>query len=141
MHILHNIEKKEKNTMKTITTNLTNEEIYQIALGLNNNFSNNETYFPALVSFAIQKNKALLLSLAEEVDSGRNNIIKHYGKEQENGSYLILEENIELANKELNDLLKISQEVKLFVFDIEALNDIKLTNQEMQALLFMIDAE
>lgn len=127
--------------MKTITTNLTNEEIYQTALGLNASFSNNETYFPAQVSFAIQKNKALLLPLAEEVDTGRNNIIKHYGEEQENGTFLIPEDKIEAANNELNELLKISQEVKLFVFDIEALSDIKLTNQEMQALLFMIDAE
>jgi hypothetical protein len=127
--------------MKTLNTLLTNEEIYQIALGLNANFSNNETYFPAQVSFAIQKNKALLLPLAEEVDNGRNNIIKHYGVEQENGSYLISEENVVAANNELNDLLQISQEVKLFVINIEALNDIKLTNQEMQTLLFMIDAE
>lgn len=127
--------------MKTIIEKLTNEEIYSRALGLNANFTNNETYFPALVSFAIQKNKDAFVKMAEEIENGRMKVIQHYGVPQEDGNYNISADNIEAANKELTDLLTIEQDVKIFVFGIDALEDVKLTSQETQAIMFMIDME
>lgn len=127
--------------MKTIIEKLTNEEIYNRALGLNANFTNNETYFPALVSFAIQKNKDTFVKMAEEIENGRMKVVQHYGTPQEDGNYNISADKIEAANKELSDLLAIEQDVKVFVFDINDLVDAKLTSQEMQAIMFMIDVE
>lgn len=127
--------------MKSIVKTLTNEEIYRRALELNICFNDNEKYFPAAVSFAIQKNKANLIDLAGDIETGRMNIIQHYGVAQEDGNFNIADENVPAANQELVDLLSITQDVKLFLFGIESLDDIKLTSQEMQAIMFMIDED
>ena len=79
--------------------------------------------------------------MAEEIENGRMKVVQHYGVPQEDGNYNISADNIEAANKELSDLLTIEQDVKIFVFDIDALEDVKLTSQETQAIMFMIDME
>ena len=87
--------------MKTTNKIMTNEEIYSLALGMSNNFNDNEIYMPAAIAYSIQKNKKVLLEIAEEIELTRMNIIQHYGEIQENGQYLVSKENIDKANKEL----------------------------------------
>ena len=41
--------------------------------------------------------------------------------------------------KELKDLFSIEQEVNIYKFNIEDLGDIKLTSNQMNAILFMIE--
>lgn len=126
--------------MKAITKTMTNGEIYQYAVALMNaSFNDNEVYMPAAVSFAIQKNKTALTSTAEDVEKGRMAIIEHYSNGQTEEGYTIPPESVEKANSELNDLLNIEQEVKIYMFDIDSLNDIKLTSAQMQAIMFMIE--
>ena len=125
--------------MKTVNKNLTNNEIYSYALALMNDFQENDVYMPAAVAYSIQKNKTTVVGLGEEIEKSRLSIIQHYelDKLQENDE---IDPNIvEKANAELMDLLNIEQEVKIYTFDIEALNDIKLTSAQMQALMFMIE--
>ena len=126
--------------MKAITKIMTNGEIYQIAIGLMNaGFNDNEVYMPAAVSFAIQKNKTVLTGTAEDVEKGRMTIIEHYSTGQTEEGFTIPPEAVDKANKELSDLLNIEQEVKIYTFSIEDLNDIKLTSAQMQAIMFMIE--
>ena len=127
--------------MNTITKILTNSEIYEVAVNLNNNFANNETYFPALAAFAIQKNRDTLTALAQELENSRLQVAKHYGEEKTPGSYVIAPENMEKANNELNELLDASQDVKIYTINIESLKDARLTSQEMSSILFMIEEE
>lgn len=127
--------------MNTITKTLTNSEIYEVAVNLNNNFANNGTYFPALAAFAIQKNRDTLTALAQELENSRLQVAKHYGEEQTPGSYIIAPENMLKANEELNELLDASQDVKIYTINIESLKDARLTSQEMSSILFMIEEE
>jgi hypothetical protein len=121
---------------------MTNGEIYSNAVNLVNGFnSDNEIYFPAAVNFSIQKNKNLFTSIAEEIEKGRMNIIQHYSNGSEGENFTIDPADIDKANKELNDLLSISQDVKIYTSNIEDINDIKLTSTQMQAIMFMIDEE
>jgi hypothetical protein len=113
--------------MKTINKVLTNGEIYQLAINLTNAFSESDIYFPAAANFCIQKNKSVLTSIAETIEEGRMNIIKHYGVIEENGNFRVEEENVEKANAELLDLLQIAHDLKIFTFNIESLGDMNLT--------------
>lgn len=124
--------------MKTINKSLTNKEIYSYALGMMNIFNDNDVYMPAALAYSIQKNKNLLSSLAEEIEISRMNIIQHYGVAQTDGNFIVAEDKISIANQELEDLLNIIQEVKIYTCKIEELNDIKLTSSQMQSMLFMI---
>ena len=104
--------------MKTINKTMTHNEIYKIALSFLNNFGedSNSTYLPAAVAFSIQKNKTTLLNLGNEVEQSILQILQHYGEFDENGGIQVKQENIDIVNKELQDLLEIEQEIKVYTF-------------------------
>ena len=129
--------------MKAINKTMTHGEIYAYAIGMTNSFNEeaNDVYMPGALAFAIQKNKAALLAVAEDVEKGRLNIIKYYSSSEENGNYVIDPEKVEDANRELEDLLNISEEIKIYQCKPEELGDVKFTSAQMQSLMFMIDEE
>lgn len=125
--------------MKTITKIMTNGEIYNLAVNLINNFNDNEIYMPAAVAYSIQKNKTLFTSIAEEIERSRMAIIQHYSENVEEKGLVVPQESIETANAELMDLLAIEQEIKIYTFEVEKIEDIKFTSLQMQAIMFMIE--
>lgn len=119
-----------------------NKEIYSIATLLNQIFlkSEDNLYLPIKVNFLLQKNIKLFTDLGEEIDSLRIKIGQKYGSYDSNTqSYKIKSENMDQAQKELIDLMEIEQIVDVFMISFADLGDTKLTTQQMQALLFMIE--
>ena len=128
--------------MKTINKIMTNDEIYRCAIGIMNTFNNIETPMPAAISFSITKNKKTISALAEDIEKYRIDILNRYGaKIVENNIVSIPEEKVNDANKELEELLTISQEVRIYTFSIEDLQNVNLSPAQMEAILFMIDEE
>ena len=124
--------------MKSISMKMNNGMIYQYALALNEALNDNDLQMPVAVLFSIEKNKQTLMTVAQDVEKYRMDIIKKYGEEV-NGNYNVPQDKIEIANKELQDLFSIEQEVNIYKFNIEDLGDIKLTSNQMNAILFMIE--
>lgn len=123
---------------------LTNDQIYTFANNLMQEFNNNNNIqLPIKVNFYLIKNKNLLIKLAQEIEQSRNMILNKYGKPSEDGTqYFISQENTEIAQKELNDLFELTQEVKIYQFPLTAFNDMDaLTIQQMEAIMFMIEEE
>lgn len=127
--------------MKTINKILTNGEIYNLAMRLSNSFVDNELYLPAAVNYSIQKNKTIISELAQEIEQHRIHIIHHYGEILEDGNIKVPEDKVDDANKEINDLLLIEQELKLYTVKIEEIADVQLTSAQMSSIMFMIDEE
>lgn len=125
--------------MKIKTQFMTHNEIYQIALNFLNNFETNEVRMPAAIAFAIQKNKTNFIAMGQEIEQSRVEIIQHYGTLQEDGQYIVKAEYIDQANKELYDLLNMEAEMKVYVININDLNDITFTSAQMETLMFMIE--
>ena len=124
--------------MKSVSIKMNNGMIYQYALTLNEVLNDNDLQMPVAVIFSIEKNKQTLMAVAQDVEKYRMDIIKKYGKEVD-GNYNVPQDKIEIANKELQDLFSIEQEVNIYKFNIEELGDIKLTSNQMNAILFMIE--
>ena len=124
--------------MKSIPIKMNNGMIYQYALTLNEALNDNDLQMPVAVIFSIEKNKQTLMAIAQDVEKYRMDIIKKYGEEVD-GNYNVPQDKIEIANKELQDLFSIEQEVNIYKFNIEDLGDIKLTSNQMNAILFMIE--
>lgn len=124
--------------MKSISMKMNNGTIYQYALTLNEALNNNDLQMPVAVLFSIEKNKQTLMAVAQDVEKYRMDIIKKYGEEVD-GNYNVPQDKIEIANKELQDLFSIEQEINIYKFNIEDLGDIKLTSNQMNAILFMIE--
>lgn len=120
---------------------LTNTQIYNYAISLNEAFKDASQKLPIKINFYLQKNKAALTSLAQDIETARLNILRQYGSPSEDGDqYIIPKENIEEAQQELNDLLALEQEVNIYTIDINNLgDDLALTTGQMEAILFMIN--
>lgn len=121
---------------------LKNIEIYNYANSLGENFIDNTLSLPIKANFYLQKNIKELLELAQDIERERIEIAKKYGTPSEDGGqYEVPPENIHLAQKELEDLFNLTQEVKIYPIDLDAFGDAELTAAQMKALLFMIKEE
>lgn len=119
-----------------------NFEIYEAARVLAENFTDSTQYLPVKINFFILKNRETLITLAQDIEMNRMNIIRNYGisSEENENQFIIAPENIEAASKELDDLFSLEQEVNIYKININSIpEDISLTTGQMSAILFMID--
>ena len=121
---------------------MTNLEIYSIAQAYNKAFEEFNEYLPVKVNFFMQKNKNALMTAAQDIDNARMEIIQRYGSLNETGeAYIVPPESMDAANKELSDLFSIEQNITVNKIDLSAFDNIKLTTDQVQAIMFMIDEE
>lgn len=120
---------------------LTNNEIYTYARVLMEAFQDGEQKFPIKVNFYLQKNKTTLLALAQDIEKARLEIAQNYGELNETGEqYIIPNDKMAEATKELEDLFNLEQEVQIYKINIDSFSDdMMLTAAQMEALMFMID--
>ncbi len=123
--------------MKTMT----NGEIYSIANAMQKAFEDSTQRLPVKVNFYMQKNKATLIALAQEVEKSRVEILQKYGTlNEETNQFEFKTEDAQTVVAELNELLSIEQEVNIYTVDIDSFGEaITLTTEQMEALMFMID--
>ena len=119
---------------------MTNMHIYDIANALAEQFQDKEIKLPVKVNFYLQKNKNVLISLGQELEKERINIIQKYADlDTETEQYVVSEDKTADAIKELNELFALEQEVPVYTVSIDALEGIDFTAGQMEALLFMIE--
>lgn len=124
-----------------MTIKMTNNEIYTNAMALVKSFEDASQRLPIKVNFYIQKNKATLVALAQEIEKGRMEILEQYGKYNEETEQFEFESDLApVLSKELGDLLSLEQEVNIYMVDIDSFgDDLSLTTGQMEALMFMIN--
>ncbi len=117
-----------------------NNEIYSNAIALQKAFAETVT-LPVKVNFYLQKNKATLSELAREIEESRVGILQKYGTlNDETNQFEFSKEDGQTVIKELNELLDLEQDVKIYTVKIEDFGDnLTLTTEQMEALMFMID--
>ena len=119
---------------------MTNMHIYDIANALAEQFQDKEIKLPVKVNFYLQKNKNVLISLGQELEKERINIIQKYADlDTETEQYVVSEDKTADAIKELNELFALEQEVPVYTVSIDALEGMDFTAGQMEALLFMIE--
>lgn len=120
---------------------LNNSFIYSSEKSIANAFKST-TNLPARINFVIQKNLDELSLLAYDIEKIRKNIIEKYGNiNEEDNSYNIPKENIHLAQKELDDLLEVEQDVNIRFIKASWLDGFDLTMEQMASIMFMIEEE
>ncbi len=121
---------------------LTNNEIYNYATSLSEEFGKDNISLPIKVNFYLQKNIKELIALAQEIEEKRIEIAKKYGEVSEDGNqYQVPEDKIQDASNELEELFGLTQDVNIYKISLDAFGDIELTASQMKALLFMIEDE
>lgn len=120
---------------------MTNGEIYNIATILGKAFEDEKQLLPVKVNFYMQKNRAALVALAQEIEKARMEILDKYGTlNEETSQYEFAADVANTVIQELNDLLSLEQEVNIYTVNIDNFgDDLNLTTGQMEALMFMID--
>ena len=120
---------------------MTNNEMYGAANLLMEHFQDNSLKLPVKVNFYLQKNKKLLIELAQDIEKNRMDIANQYGTlDEQTGQYQVEQDKIEEASNELNELFNLEQDVKIYKVSIEDFKDeFVLTTGQMDALMFMIE--
>jgi len=120
---------------------LKNEQIYTSAQLLNQFFNVNcDCKLPIKINFFLQKNIKLMSALAMEIDQARMDIAKQNGVLNEAGdAYIIPEDKQAQVNQALDELFNLTQEVSLHIFKLEDFENVELTYQQMNAIMFMIE--
>lgn len=120
---------------------LTNNEIYSYALALNNAFTDGEQKLPVRVNFYLQKNRKTLMTLGQDIEDSRVEIIRSFGELTEDGeSYKVPADKVNAAQKEIADLFALEQEVEIYKVNIDNFpEDLSLTTAQMEAIMFMVE--
>lgn len=117
----------------------TNQEISESATKILVAFSNEIKYIPIKLNFAIQKNLYTLLTFKEKIEKKQMEIASKYGELNSEGTqFVIKSENKEKAEQELKDLFAMKQDIDIRTCSLSQVKDIKLTMEQMQAIMFMI---
>lgn len=120
--------------------NLTNQQIYEVAVELKELLNNNDNYFPARLNFFLLKNYYEFVNAIKALEETRDAIVEHYGVIKDNE--IVFENNQkEKANDELDALLLVEQTLNLHPIKLSWLEDLKFTAKQMQALLPMIEED
>ena len=120
---------------------MTNNEIYTHTRQLMEAFQDGEQKLPIKINFYLQKNRTTLLALAQDIERSRLEIAQNFGVLDEAGEqYIIPNEKLAEASKELEDLFNLEQDVVIHKISIDSLSDdLILSAAQMEALMFMID--
>lgn len=121
---------------------MSNNEIYSYAMKMIEAFTDNTQRLPVKVNFYLQKNKSTLVSLAQDIEKARMEIVQTYGVLNPDGAgqFIIPADKVEAAQKELADLLALEQEVNIYKVNIDNFpEDLILTAGQMDAIMFMIE--
>lgn len=120
---------------------MTNSEIYSHANQLLETFQDNNQKLPIKINFYLQKNKSILVSLAQEIEKTRMEIAQSYGElNNETNLFVIPPTKMVEASKELNDLFNLEQDVNIYMINIDSLSDdYDMTTAQMEAIMFMIE--
>lgn len=125
-----------------VRKNMTNAEIYAIAMQLIEHISKANLCLPIKVNFYLQKNMTVILNIAEDLEKNRNEILNKYGTlNAETGQYDFEVDKIDEANKELADLFALEQEVPIYEISLDAFGDLPLDTNQVKAISYMIKEE
>lgn len=129
-----------------IRKTMSNIEIYNTAdalVELFSNMSESNVQLPVKVNFYFQKNMNALVAMAKELEEERTNIIIKYGTPdpEDPDRVTLAPEKLDEANKELNDLFGLEQEVAINAIELDWFEGINMTPQQVVAITFMIKDE
>lgn len=120
---------------------LTNNKILEYANSLAT-IKNSQIKLPVRVNFFLQKNIRTILDAATYIEENRINIGRNYGELNEmQNSYIIPPESMVAANAELNELFSIEQDLEITMIPLSTFDEVELTMEEMDAIMFMVEED
>ena len=104
-------------------------------------FNDNSKYIPAKVNFIIQRNKKVLIDANDTILKVRRTIAEKYGTPdpEDSSIFLIPEQNRDTAQKEIDDLMNVVQELPIMPLPFGYIEKLEFTANQMDAIIFMLE--
>lgn len=119
---------------------MTNLEILNFNELYKQNFQEFDELLPAKILFYVYKNLSLIEISLHHIENTRNSIIRKYGLINESKETIqIPPELVNEANKELEEVLKMEQEINFSLIPLSWFDNINLNPKHMKLLWIMID--
>lgn len=119
---------------------MTNLEILNFNELYKQNFQEFDELLPAKILFYVYKNLSLIEMALHHIENTRNSIIRKYGLIDESKDTIqVPPQSINEANKELEEVLKMEQEINFSLIPLSWFDDINLNPKHMRLLWIMID--
>lgn len=121
---------------------LMNEEVVSMYYGLQSLANDKTVKLPARVAYTIIKNIKTLEKIVQAVETTRQALLQQNGEldmTAPQAAYKIPKDKIDYVNKELNDLGKVENEIKLATIKFSDIEDKELSVSCMDALYPMIE--
>ena len=97
-------------------------------------------FLPIKANFYFKQNIKTLICKGLEIDNFRSEIIKKYAK-LENDKYKFEKDNLEKANKEIEELMSLEQELDIKLIPLSAFDNVQITPKMMEIFMLMISEE
>ena len=120
---------------------LSNGFIYNCARQLMKFNENPHNEMSVILNYYIQSNANKIIEAGMEIEKSIQFIQRKYGEPlpDDSTTYKIKKEFEDQAQKELNDLANIKQNIEIQMIKLSDLKDVKLSTEELQSILFMIE--
>lgn len=119
---------------------MSNKQISNIIQNIGTYFDFNKMYLPINLDFALQSNLVLLSQKMSAIEYHYERICQHYGElSKQKNEYIFPLENIPLVEKELKSLYEIKQDIPIIMINLNDIEDIQLTVNQLNAISFMIE--
>lgn len=117
---------------------LTNQNIYDATIKLAS--FHIEGKLPVKINFFLQKNIQIIAAAGQEIEEARMNVAREFGEVSEDGTqFIVPPAKMPEAQKELNDLFNLEQDLNIHIFKLDDFDGIELTTQQLSAIMFMIE--
>lgn len=97
-------------------------------------------FLPIKANFYFKQNIKILICKGLEIDNFRSEIIKKYAKLEDN-KYKFEENSLEKANKEIEELMSLEQELDIKLIPLSAFDNVQITPKMMEIFIPMISEE
>ena len=144
--IENKLNQRKRRLHLMITRNLyTNLDIYNKAMALVEAFNTKEgkeLNYPVKINYYLQKNIKAFVDAATEIEQKRIEIVQKYGnKKEDSEEYIIPEDKMDEAGKELQDFFELEQEIPVSMLKLDWFDNIDMTAEQVSAISFMIEEE
>ena len=116
----------------------TNAQIYELLNKLDKAFTEDNIYFPVRFNYYFVRNASKLEEQVKNIDLARNVIINHYATVKGDKYQFSSQEDLDKANKEINELFTLEQELQIDMVDLAIIEEMQLTVDQMEAIMLMI---
>ena len=114
---------------------MTNSQLIQLYETLIRITTNTDLRFSVKIGYYLAKNKAAIREDALLLYNARSDLMREYGKIQDNGDIIVEQSQFSELQKKIDEILNIETNVQIFPIDVDELKEYQLNIEDIEGLM------